>query len=269
MSGPEKLLAAEGKWSTAMGASFPGERVVFRGKDLFHDLGALSWMQLYLYGITGRIFTENQAKLFEGIWVISTSYPDPRLWNNRIGSLAGTARSTGNLGVSAAIAVSEASIYGRRPDIRAMNFLLRARRSLDAGKSLTEITENELAKFRNVYGYGRPIINVDERIEPLLKMAKELGLADGPYVKLAFAVEETLLANRWRMHMNVASLIAAIMADQGLTERQFYLYMLPTFIGGIVPCFSEANERREGTFLPLRCEQIAYAGPEKRLWNKF
>ena len=67
----------------------------------------------------------------------------------------------------------------------------------------------------------------------------------------------------------VASLIAAIMADQGLTERQFYLYMLPTFIGGIVPCFSEANERSEGTFLPLRCEQIAYAGPEKRLWNKF
>ncbi len=266
MSGPEKLLETEGRWSTTMGASFPGERVVFRGKDLFHDLGSLSWMQLYLYGITGRIFGEHQSKLFEGIWVLSTSYPDPRLWNNRIASLAGTARSTGSLGVSAAMAVSDASIYGGRPEIRAMNFLLRAQKSLDAGKTLVDIIESELAKYRNIYGYGRPIINVDERIGPLHTMAKELGLADGPYVKLAFTIEETLLANRWRMHMNVASLIAAIAADQDLTERQFYLYMLPTFIGGIVPCFSEANERGEGTFLPIRCDQLAYAGPGKRQW---
>lgn len=267
MTGPEKLLETEGRWSTIMGASFPGERVVFRGKDLFQDLGSLSWMQLYLYGITGRIFQENQAKLFETIWVISTSYPDPRLWNNRIASLSGTARSTGNLGISAAIAASEASIYGRRPDIRTINFLLRTQSSLTEGANLKEIVETELSKYRTLYGYGRPIVNRDERIKPLYDLAKGLGLADGPYVQLAFEIESILLSHRWRMQMNVAALAAALAADQGFTEREFYFFSIPSFIAGIVPCFIEANERNEGVFLPIRCEHIAYTGPEQRQWQ--
>src|SRR3569832_788196 len=148
MKGPVDLLKNEGRWRTKMGAFFPGKRVVFRGKDLFAELGHLSWMQLYLYGITGRILSEAQSKLFEGIRVLCTSYPDPRLWNNRIGSLAGTARTTGNHGISAAIAVSEASIYVRRPDIRAINFLLRARRLLIDGLPLFEIVECVLALYK-------------------------------------------------------------------------------------------------------------------------
>src|SRR3569832_1250420 len=155
MKGPVELLENEGRWRTKMGAFFPGKRVVFRGKDLFTEFGHLSWMQLYLYGITGRNFTEAQGKQYEGMWVLSTSYPDPRLWNNRIGSLAGTSRTTGNLGISAAIAVSEASIYGRRPDIRAINFLLRARRLLNDGKPLNEIVGGGGARGGAGGGGGR------------------------------------------------------------------------------------------------------------------
>src|SRR3569832_630652 len=114
MKGPVDLLENEGRWRTKMGAFFPGKRVVFRGKDLFTELGHLSRMQLYLYGITGRIFTAAQGKLLEGMWVLCTSYPDQRLWNIRIGSLAGTSRTIFNLGFCSAIAVAVASIYGRR-----------------------------------------------------------------------------------------------------------------------------------------------------------
>src|SRR3569623_71902 len=242
MKGPVDLLENEGRWRTKMGAFFPGERVVFRGKDLFTELGHLSWMQLYLYGITGRIFSEAQSKLFEGIWVLCTSYPDPRLWNNRIGSLAGTARSTGNLGISAAIAVSEASIYGRRPDIRAINFLLRARRLLNDGKPLNEIVESELAQYKTIYGYGRHIVNTDERIRPMQELAQRLHLSNGQYVKLAFDIEHTLQEGRWRMHMNVAALASALAADQGLSDRDYYFFAIPSFIAGIAPCFIEAND---------------------------
>lgn len=267
MKGPVDLLENEGHWRTTMGAFFPGKRVVFRGKDLFTELGHLSWMQLYLYGITGRLFNEAQGKLFEGMWVISTSYPDPRLWNNRIGSLAGTARSTGNLGISAATAVSEASIYGLRPEIRAINFLLRARKLLAKGKSLTDIVENELAQHKTIYGYGRPIVKTDERIKPLQKLAQQLQLSNGPHVKLAFDVEHILLSRRWRMHMNVAALAAALAADQGLSEREFYFFAIPSFIAGIAPCFIEANEREEGGFLPTRTHHVVYKGIEKRTWE--
>ena len=55
------------------------------------------------------------------IWT-HTSYPDARLWNNRVAALAGTARSTGTLGIAAALAVSEAKIYGGAHNLRAANF---------------------------------------------------------------------------------------------------------------------------------------------------
>jgi len=264
---PSELLSAVDHWETHMGKSFPGERVVYRGKDLFHELKNVSWMQLYLYGITGRLFSEQQANLFEGMWTLCASYPDPRLWNNRIGSLAGTVRSTATLAISAATAVSEASIYGRRPDILAINFLIRAKSKFDQGIHLQTIVEEELAKFRGIPGYGRPIVNKDERIAPLLNRAKELKLADGPYTQLAFAVEKILLQSRRRMRMNVAALGAALAADQGFSEREFYLFLVPTFTAGIMPCFIEASQRPEGTFLPLACKRIHYLGTPPRRWN--
>lgn len=267
MKTPSALLSVEDRWETSMGLSFPGERAVYRGKDLFHDLNCLSWMQLYLYGITGRLFTEKQSKLFEAMWIFGTSYPDPRIWNNRIGSLAGTTRSTGILGLSAAIAVSEASIYGGRPNIRSINFFLRTKNALDKGKGLQEIVEEELKKFRNIYGYGRPIVNSDERLAPMLRCAEELNMAEGIHTQIAFEVERILLKGRWRMRMNITGLCAALSADQGLSEREHFMFTAPCFTAGIIPCFIEAYERQEGTFLPIRCNRIKYEGGTKRRWN--
>ena len=84
--------------------------------------------------------------------------------------------------------------------------------------------------------------------EKLLKLAKELNLADGPYTQLAFELENILLQGRWRMRMNVAALAVVLAADQGLTEREYYLFLIPCFTAGIMPCFIEANERHEGGF---------------------
>jgi len=266
MKGKSKLLEIEDHWPSMMGGAIPGERVVYRGKDLLNELNTMSWMQLYLYGITGRIFSENEIKLFEGIWVISTSYPDARLWNNRIASLAGTCRSTGSLGVSAAIASCEASVYGQSPVIKCMEFLRITSEKLDAGLNLDLIIRQHLKQHRVIPGYGRPIVNRDERIQPLLELARKLGLADGGHVKLAFDIETSLLQGRWRMHMNVAALACALVTDIGLSEREFYLFLIPSFSAGIVPCFIEASTRPEGGFLPIRCNRIQYEGTPKRKW---
>lgn len=130
MKGYKSLIESEHRWISRMGAWFPEEgRVVFRGKDLFHELKDLSWMALLFYGMTGRIFNEKQMRLFEGIWTLCTSYPEPRIWNNRIAALAGTTRSTATLAISAATAVSEATIYGHRPIVQAIDFYLGLRKS--------------------------------------------------------------------------------------------------------------------------------------------
>lgn len=268
MNGSQTLLDHENHWRTEMGAWFPGERVVFRGKDLFHELNEQSWMGLLLYGITGRSFDERQLRLFEGIWTLCTSYPDPRIWNNRVAALAGTARSTAALAVGAATAVSEASIYGRRPDIRAIDFLLRTQEKVDQGVELEKLVREELKKHRGILGYGRPVTRQDERIKPLMALAEELDFENGIHIKLAFLVEDVLVKGKWRLNMNVAAVSAALAADQGLSRQEYYQYLVLCFSAGMFPCYSEALNKPEGAFFPFRCERIKYQGHAYRDWGE-
>jgi hypothetical protein len=239
--------------------------VVFRGKDLFTELADLPWMGLLLYGITGRIMDEKQIRLFEGIWSLCTSYPDPRLWNNRVAALAGTARSTGALGVSAATAITEAKIYGGQPIIAAFKFIKKAKTT--SRTSLTKLVREELTKNRLIPGFGRPLAGQDERIVPLMNLAKQLGFHNGPHTKLVFEIERILLAGRWRQNMNIAGLAAALALDQGLDAHEYTSYLVLAFSAGMVPCYLDATQKPEGSFFPLRCDRISYEGPEPREWN--
>lgn len=266
MKKPELLRENAGRLKTRVGACFPGSRAVFRGHDLHADLKDMDWVELYVFGITGRRFTPEQLRLMHALWTY-TSYPDARLWNNRVAALAGTARSTGNLGIAAALAVSESSVYGRGVDVRVGDFLRRTRQKLEAGGELADCVHDELKTYRGIAGYGRPLASGDERIVPIMTLAGELGLDNGPHVRLAFAVEQFLLTGRWRWKMNYAALAAALIADVGLSTREYYLYSFPAFLAGMQPCFVEASQRPEGTLFPTSCADILYEGPQKRRWQ--
>ena len=266
MSKIKKLIDCENNLSTDKGGSYPGKRVVFRGKDLFSELNTSSWMEVLLLGITGRVFTPNQVKLFEGMWVITASYPDPRIWNNRVTSLGGSTRSTGNLAIGAAISVSEATNYGQRPLIKAIDFLYDCNKHIDKGLDLNQIVFAELEKQRMLSGFGRPIVNKDERIKPLFEFARKLGFGDGKYVKLIFEIEELLQKSKYKFTMNAAGLDAALAADQGLTPREFYNFMTLCFTAGFFPCYIDATEKDIGSFYPFRCNRVLYQGIDKRKW---
>ena len=266
MNGPSKLLEMENNWTTTMGAWFAGERVVFRGQDLHVDLKDMDWMELYVYGITGRRFSKNQLKILNAIWT-STSYPEPRLWNNRVTALAGTARSTPTLALSAGMALSEASIYGHRPNVHAIDFLFRTREAIDQGADLLDLIKKELRERRVIGGYGRPLFRSDERIPHMVSLIKEMGVDQGSYVSLAFDIEKILLEGRWRFQMNITGLDAALAADMGFSVREYHLFVTPAFIAGMPPCFQDANEKPEGTFFPIRCSRIQYEGLDRRKWN--
>lgn len=265
MSGPKTLHDNVGGFASRMGQAFVGTRAVFRGRDLHAELKDMDWVELYVFGITGRRFTPAQLRMLHALWVY-TSYPDPRIWNNRVAALAGSARSTGNLGMAAALAVSEASIYGRGIDVRAIDFLLCTQVRLQRGDTLDDCVREALQSQRGIAGYGRPIANGDERIAPLMALARELGLADGPHVRLAFEVERVLLEGRWRWRMNYGALSAAMAADFGLSTREYYLFSGPAFLAGMQPCFIEASERVEGTLFPLACAHVRYQGHAPRAW---
>lgn len=261
------LQPNNGILKSRMGTFYPGSHVIFRGHDLHTELQDMDWLELYLFGITGRHFTPEQLRLLHSVWTY-TSYPDVRLWNNRVAALAGSSRSTGTLGMAAALAVSEASIYGGGILARAIDFLIRTRRELDLGAELAVCIRRELETHRSLPGYGRPLVNGDERNAHLLALARTLQLDQGPHLKLAFAIEESLLSSRLRMKMNYAALVAALGADIGLTPHEFNLYMFPVFLAGMPPGVIEANERPEGSLYAAPCAAILYDGKPQRSWTK-
>lgn len=266
MSNADLLRQNADTLKSRMGAFFPGERTVFRGCDLHADLKEMSWIELYVFGITGRRHTPEQLRLMNALWVF-TSYPDPRLWNNRVAALAGSARSTGNLGVSAALAVSEAHIYGRGNGIQASHFIIDMRRRLLAGDSMADCVRDEMARHGRIAGYGRPLINADERNGPLMALARELGLGAGPHVELAHSFERFLLDSGRNLRMNYGGLAAAFNADLGLSPQEAYHFMFPAFLAGMQPCYIEARQRPEGTLYPLSTSHLLYEGVPARRWS--
>lgn len=268
MNGPRILQQAVGRVRSRVGAVFIGSHAVFRGKDLHAEFRDARWLDLYLFGITGRRFSAAKLRLLEAMWTY-TSYPDSRIWNNRVAALAGTTRSTGNLALSAALGVSEAKLYGQGPTYRAIEFLVRLRAHLEAGGELGALVEGELERQGSIAGYGRPVAaGTDERIEPLLTLARSLELADGPHLKLAYAVGEYLSSSRRTpQRMNCAGFIAGLSADIGLSPREHYFFLYPAFLAGMVPCYMDAAARTAGTLLPLPCDGVAYVGVAKRRWT--
>ena len=183
MTDHSKLEKYEDNWQTSMGGWFPGEKVVLRGKNVFTELNDRSWMEYLLFAATGRE-SPKIAKLMEGMWVICTSFPDPRIWNNRIAALAGTSRSTGVLATAGALAVTEANIYGARAILGASDFLYRASNELDKNQRLEDVLVTELRTHRSVFGFGRPVLDEDERVSPMMNFAKSLGYGNGSLYKI-------------------------------------------------------------------------------------
>lgn len=267
MTGPELLAEQADVLRTRVGACWPGTRAVFRGQDLHRDLDDISWMGLYVFGITGRRFAANELRVLEGIWTL-TSYPDTRLWNNRVAALAANARSASVLGLSAAIAATEAGVFGGGPGLRAIDFFLRAGKQLRAGASAEAIVAAELLAGRRVLGFGRPIHATDERLPPLMRLVEREGLDQGLHYRLAFEVEQALLRRKPFLKLNFAGLTAALAADLGFGARQYQLYNILKTLAGMPPCIVEAAQKPEGSLMPMPCKNVSYEGPAPRSWSQ-
>lgn len=262
---PHPLDPYNGVMHTAVGACWPGSHAIFRGHDLHRELADSDWLGLYVLGLLGRPCSEAEIRLLHGMCCVS-SYPDSRLWNNRIGALAATTHSSPMLGLAAGIAATEAGIYGGGPGVRANGFFHRAGAAVHAGQDIADFVHAEM-RVRRIYGYGRPINSHDERLPSLRALAESLGFADGLHYRLAFAVEEILLRDyRPSLKLNFAGLTAALGVDLGFNARQYQLFNSLKTMAGIPPCILEAGEKPVGAIYPLTCAQVNYTGVAPRPW---
>ena len=273
-------LTWEENWITSLGAWIPGERVVMHGQNILSTMKGKSWMEMFLLSITGHTPEQKNAQFLDALLALIGCYPDPRLWNNRVSALAGNSRSTSGLAISASIAASDSIIYGAQPACAAFAMLHRFRESIRSGEKLESLIKGERKKAQNrgrpakgknrfvarFPGYGRPTSKADERIAPFMEIAKSYGFDKGEAVVLAFDIEKSLQAFGYPLKMNIAALIAAFCLDQHLTEKQFYHYILHCFNVGFAACHIDAATQPQGSFFPMRCEQIFYNGANSRQW---
>ena len=266
----QTLEQYEDNWQTSMGGMLFDRglvsAVLLRGKDIFTELRDKTWFEYLLFSVTGSK-NPKLARLIEGIWVICTSYPDPRLWNNRVAALAGTARSSGHLAVAAGIAVTEASIYGGQPILKVADFLSRAVNQLQKGEKLQHVLDNEISQNGKIYGYGRPGFGEDERIQPLLDFVKEANIEIGRHTELVFAIEEYFVNCKRRLPINIAAVFTGLLLDQGLEAREIYYIYILGFSGGFLPCYLDAQAQPAGTLFPLSSKRVKYCGVKPRCWS--
>lgn len=253
-----RLLEYENIIRTKMGAAFGGERVVFRGQDLHHELCDMEWMEFYLYGITGKRFSKPVVELLNFMWAC-TSYPDPRIWNNRIVSLAASSRATAPQALSAGLISSEASLFGYRVGAQAMTFLQRLGKAVQEGQKMEEFVERELEVNRVIPGFGRPMANGDERVPHIIGKIESLRLNEGLHYELCLEVIE-FVEGKWGRKVNMAAFLGAKLADFGFTPVQYELYLFTAFTAGMGMGYMEELDKPEGTFLPFRCSSLVNIG---------
>ncbi len=275
----EQLKKFQKIYTTSVGYLIPGETAFIRGKDIFKDLKDESWFSLLMFSLTGRQFTKNQIYLFESIWALSTSYPDVRLWNNRVAAIAATAGSTTNLSIAAAMATSDTCIFGGGPFAGTYDLLMEAKIHLQTGGSLSDFLQKKFEQQRQyklsssqgenrsvaaITGYGRPLVNRDERIIPLLDKAKSLGFATSEYIQIAFDIEKTLYAMNRKMSITISSLMSALCLEQGLTKSVYQAYISMSFLAGIVSVYYDVAAKPRNSFFPIEVSQVIYYGNDKR-----
>jgi citrate synthase len=67
--------------------------------------------------------------------------------------------------------------------------------------------------------------------------------------------------------MNYAALTAALAADFGLSPREYYFFVIPAFLAGMLPCHLDAAQKPEGLLFPLPCRVMLYEGVPRRHWR--
>ncbi len=259
-----KLASAIGVVPARAGAFRPGQGAFVRGLKLHEACRDWSWFDLALLALTGRRFAPAEVSLLQTLCTF-TSYPDARIWNNRVAALAGSARAPAALALGAAVAVSDAYLYGGGPILEIYDFL--AANAHRDDPSLAEAVHARLRSGRRLAGYGRPITADDERIAPFLEAAATLGLDGGVHLTATQRIGRILDEAQSHLKLNYGAIVAAVCLDLDLDRQSCEAFTATLFLGGMPAVWRDAaQDRPAGGLLPIPSDMLVYDGPPARRW---
>ena len=263
----EYLEQRRGKIISNTGGWFPGKGVFSHGYSMLDELvGKKSYFQILILNATGRLVERPLADWVEALYGC-LSWPDPRIWCNQIGALAGTARTSVMSATAMGALAADSRMYGVLPLLESVAFIQQALVKRQQGMDTDAIIDDAFANCRGgkpyIMGYRRPIAKGDERLEVMEKVGTSLGFAVGPHMQLAYDIEKKLL-ERIDEGMNINGYMSAFLADQGFGPQESYQMFALLVASGVTACYLDTYHRPADTFLPLRCDDIDYQGPPLR-----
>lgn len=254
-----RIRTRKGGWRIGRGISVHGHSL------LGELVGSHGFFEVLYLEVTGRLPDPRLAQWMEASF-LCLAFPDPRIWCNQIGALAGSTRVSPTVAISAGVMASASSLYGPGSTRAAADFLIEAQAAVGAGIPLETFIANCTRPGGRVRapGFSRPIAEGDDRVEVLRELGHELGFEDGDCLRLAAAIDALLTAGG-SAGINMLGYLAAFLLDHGEVsiddgERIYALAVN----AGVHACYTEASSEPAGAFMPLSCEDIEYRGHAAR-----
>lgn len=256
-----------GKVVTSTGMIHPGRAdFEYMGHKQFQELtDHISMTQHFMLSATGKFITAKQGKFIEAL-MITNNYGDPRLWMHQATASATNLRCSPGAALISGMAVVEGEQLGPGSPYRAAKLLLEAE-TVVGKMTLKKFIERKLACGETLSGYGRPLVNTDERVPLALRLAKKYGYASSRYVRLARQIEG-IVHHKKGIVMNFSGIVSAIFLEIGLTPDDIYCFASTALCPGMMTMMWEQRHRQPGTFLPMAVEDIDYVGRGPRALNR-
>lgn len=251
-----KIKSKKGGWRIGVG-------VESHGYDLINELvGHFSYMQVVVLNATGNMPSKSLADWIEAMH-ICLSWPDSRIWCNRIGALGGAVGASPISSVCSGTMAADSRVYGISPIVDGVKFIQRARHEIELRNITVEkFVDSEVEKIGDkpyLMGYARPVAKGDERISAMERVSNELGFKAGPHLTLAYKIEQ-VLAKRFDETMNINGYGSAFMADQNMSPVEIYRIFSVMVASGVAACFVDNADNERGLFAPMRVTDIRYEG---------
>ncbi len=261
-----ELDEKRGKIFSKTGGWFPGKGVFSHGYSMLDDLvGKKSYFQILILNATGKMVDRGFADWVEAVYGC-LSWPDPRIWCNQIGALAGSARASVLVGTAMGALATDSRAYGVFPLIEGLSFIKGALQQFRDGESVEDIVKKTTAAKGGkpyIVGYIRPIAKGDERLVVMERVAESLDMPEGEHLVLAYQIERVLL-EEYDEGMNINGYVSAVLADHGFSAQEAYQMFAMLVSSGVTACYLDSYNRPSDEFLPQRCEDVDYKGVDER-----
>jgi citrate synthase len=256
MSDAAATTGGNGFWKTSISRVAPNE-IVVRGYSIDELTRRRSFGDVVFLLLTGELPTRGEGRLVEAILV---SCCEHSLASPSVDAVRFVASS--GVPLQAAVAAGVTAIGDSHggaiePCARLM------KEAVAAGTSAGELLGSLKSRKQRMPGFGHRVHQADPRVDVLMSLAEESGLA-GPHCRFARALEEATAATFGRrINMNVDGAIAAILCDLGIDPGLGKAF----FIIGRAPGYvAHAHEQvtAEPPFKAAEPADIIYDGPARR-----